>query len=325
MCFEQLSNDIIMEIFDYFYADEIYFMFYNLNSRLNSVYYYYPNLYINTTKQLFNRKNIKHLRNSFQLKNVRSLKYSEEKWASQISTKYFTSLHSLIFNNVENVYMIELLLRKLPSPNQLYYLSLNTLNDINNLENLLIIIFQLSNLTHLILDFCSVFINFRKINHPSLSLRYFSTRHLYFQQTLKFIHFMPNLISLSISLFGRTDIYDKEFTEPECFSKLKKLRIIKVREFDDIRHIFELCPQMTIFQIECYNMIEAKDWEDVLLPMERLKRIRIEISFYHKIDIDLVKYETDFWKKRNIKASLNCQQDSNIHYLILTNSTWPSF
>jgi hypothetical protein len=126
LCLEDLSNDILMEIFDYLYGQHIVFVFSDLNSRFNSLCIHYSNYHIDATDYgtFCNKRKFDYLLHVIHSKHIRSLKITAERWMCRISSKYLLSLCSLTFIHVENPTKIQQFLEKLPSPYHLHHLSI---------------------------------------------------------------------------------------------------------------------------------------------------------------------------------------------------------
>ncbi|CAF3626209.1 unnamed protein product [Rotaria sp. Silwood1] len=200
--------------------------------------------------------------------------------------KYFTSLHSITFIASTNLIKIKQCLEKLPSSDLLQHLSIN-LNNI--LQDAL---------------------GFDVVNQPLLSIKHFKIDCPYFNDFLKLALLFPNLVSLHLSPENYHNYSHILIIVPaNCLSNLKFLRMNNVPTFDTIEFIFQLCPQLQILKVTChtkYNirlMIKAQDWEQHLSLMKSLKKIEINVrGLHHGGVIDVSKYETKFWKERNLTA-----------------------
>ncbi|CAF3608837.1 unnamed protein product [Rotaria sp. Silwood1] len=190
--------------------------------------------------------------------------------------KYFTSLHSITFIASTNLIKIKQCLEKIPSSDRLQHLSIN-LNNIlqGNTRNLYTTIYRLNNLKQF---------EFHCIKDALVSL------HLSPENYHNYSHILI-------------------IVPANCLSNLKFLRMNNVPTFDTIEFIFQLCPQLQILKVTChtkYNirlMIKAQDWEQHLSLMKSLKKIEINVrGLHHGGVIDVSKYETKFWKERNLTA-----------------------
>jgi hypothetical protein len=264
-------------------------------------------LSIDVSDPSLSQKKFKRLLRSIQSKYVHSLKFPAAKWISRISIKYFSFLHSLTFINTQNSTKIQKFLEKLPSPNQLYHLSIDFKWYENGMQDLTATIFKLPNLNRL--EFYvhgNPPLNFVKLDQPLLSLRHFSISFYEWNFFLKLVAFMPNLISLDLSSERYMRYSSLIFIEPMNLSKLKTLRMNNVEGYDQINYIFQLFPQIEIFKVQCHSksdidsMIKADNWEKLFMAMKFLKKIEISIRGVH--EIDLSEYDTDFWTQRNLKA-----------------------
>jgi hypothetical protein len=86
-----------------------------------------------------------------------------------------------------------------------------------------------------------------------------------------------------------------------------------IHRYGEINYIFQLCPQLKIFQVECHrtlgfpSMIKTKDWENLLIPTQFLKKIEISVDEIHDRDvIDLSKYDTKKFKSYQELFNIYC-------------------
>jgi hypothetical protein len=201
LCFEDLSNDILLKIFDYLYGQHIVFAFCQLNSRFHSLCLHYSNYHIDASDNhtFINKGKFNYLLHFIYSKHIRSLKFSKEQWMPRISTKYLLSLSSLTFIDIKNPTKIKEFLERLSSPHHLHRLSISFKSRFeSNIQSMLPTIFKLPNLYQLKWDSYSNILDFDTINQPSFSLRHFSVRCYKRSHFLKLVSCMPNLINLNL-------------------------------------------------------------------------------------------------------------------------------
>jgi hypothetical protein len=332
LCFEDLSNEIYMEIFDYLYGQHIVSAFFSLNSRFNLLCIHYSNYHIDASdyQSFTTKKSFDHFLHLIYSKHIRSLTFRRERWIRRISIKYLLSLCSLTFIYVQSTKKIQEFLEKLPSPQHLHHLSVvfSWWQYDADLQNLLTTIFKLPNLRKFEWDSYSMRLDINTTNQPSLSLRHFSICCYGIKDFLKFVSFMPNLNSLNLTF--KFDSYDFIFSisvEENSLSKLKYLQMNTIYNYNEIYCIFQLCPQVKIFKAQsnslsfAHSMVNAKKWEELLSPMKFLQKIDIILSnARHNVVNDLSVYETDFWLQRKLKAIPSYDQKTKSRILCIKNN-----
>ncbi|CAF3432842.1 unnamed protein product, partial [Rotaria sp. Silwood2] len=177
-------------------------------------------------------------------------------------------------------------------------------------RNLFPIIYRLTNLKQFEFRCIKDASCFDIVNQPLLSIKHFKIDCPYFNDFLKLVPHLPNLISLHLSPENYHNYSNIIIIVSEnCLSNLRFLRMDNVSTFNAIEFMFQLCPQLKIFKVTCHtkynihSMIKAQDWEKHLSHMKSLKKIEINVHGLHEGEvIDLSKYETTFWKERNLTA-----------------------
>ncbi|CAF1604791.1 unnamed protein product, partial [Didymodactylos carnosus] len=171
--FLDLPIDLIYDLFEYFYLQDLFYAFWNINQNLNQII---TNstlpLYINLTPEDIKNDFLVFLRHEINPHQISLLKvnnlFTSQRLLEKQMHKSFTCLRSLTLNNM-NIKQITPILNYHRQQKQLQYLNIDASKFVqfNEINDLIEIVLQLASLTTVVLNFMPTN---KVISHRNLTL-----------------------------------------------------------------------------------------------------------------------------------------------------------
>ena len=325
MSFECLSNELLLEIFDYLSSINILQCFYNLNIRFNKlIYFYFKSHCLNfQSSSKFNFDLICQKYLSIINNQIISLRLSDDDNTPKqidlffssynLSFQQFSYLKSLSIHQIYSFNSLKILIYQLPYLKNLQYLKITRYfilyNDIYDIQ----IINSINCLSKLI--YCSLDITnndndscFTTLSIISSTLKNLSIPHLdcNLKQLLYVIKHIPNLESLNAYLTDSSNI----FSIPSInFLSIKILKLRFQGSLNTITTLFKIMPNIEKLKIELISTyINGYEWENLIennLLYINLFQFKMSLSLSNsnskenKINEILNSFQTKFWLEKH--------------------------
>lgn len=314
-CFEDLSNELICEIFPFLYAHEFFATFSNLNYRfeqlLHSSYvllkfyscFFDNNEDIDTYKQsiLLNQHQILSLHISFVFKKSLFFPY-------YIFNSSFTCLQSIIFKDIQYDTFILILQNLLTLP-QLYSLTSQIISIENDVTDLYQLLFLLPKLRYARISSSIDSITFPIVlKHQSITLKYLIIQHsCSLKNLICLLSHTPNLHHLSIhQIHNDSHILSTLIV----LSNLQSIHLnLQDMKFYQMKLFFENlsinnCKSLSILAKNDINYLNAYQWKVFIL--NNMSQLDTFYFIYEEEDIDsenndqifpgqFNKFSSEFW------------------------------
>ena len=310
--FESLSNELLLDIFEYLDVYNLYQTFYGLNHRLNNLLRL-ANLHIQSNSLYNNQTVWDSLKIFFNSSQIRILStYNDANIDKEFLSSYNKNLRSICLVGVNRDYM----------DNILEYFSIdNQLNSIylqNNWEYAtnknsivdLVLIKHAERLTSLInlslvpsyyiYQFSQVTVIFSKLRRLSITNCYLTTEFLQFLEKNT-----PNLRSLKYSGY-----YSNENLISKNIKHIDELDINGINDLSNLNMILSSFPCLRRLHIgwqynRRYSIINGRQLQQIIEKyLSNLKQLTID--FDQSIDEEILKtfYIGEFWLKKKVKAKM---------------------
>ncbi|CAF3509317.1 unnamed protein product [Rotaria sp. Silwood1] len=317
-CFEDLSNEILYEIFDFIDNYDIYEIFSNLNNRFNYLIIH-SCLPLKLNFSYLSKTTFEYRCNTILIPNIHriiSLQFSNHLLIDYFFTSYtldssFKRLEALILLNTKSDNLISILktLNLLPC---LYSLTITSIEKIQSPNDIFSLIIRLPVLKYCKLSFelWNQYINLSLNNNEYSPIKYLIIDTKYnLDQLNDFLIHIPNLNYLSCKI---STLNSKQINISIISNNLIKLCLkLEDTSFDEFEYFISyFSHQLKILRLYTQRDIEylnADRWEQLILcQMSNLHRFDFHhqiitdenILDYHRYHILIDKFKSSFWINR---------------------------
>ncbi|CAF3519024.1 unnamed protein product [Rotaria sp. Silwood1] len=317
-CFEDLSNEILYEIFDFIDNYDIYEIFSNLNNRFNYLIIH-SCLPLKLNFSYLSKTTFEYRCNTILIPNIHriiSLQFSNHLLIDYFFTSYtldssFKRLEALILLNTKSDNLISILktLNLLPC---LYSLTITSIEKIQSPNDIFSLIIRLPVLIYCKLSFelWNQYINLSLNNNEYSPIKYLIIDTKYnLDQLNDFLIHIPNLNYLSCKI---STLNSKQINISIISNNLIKLCLkLEDTSFDEFEYFISyFSHQLKILRLYTQRDIEylnADRWEQLILcQMSNLHRFDFHhqiitdenILDYHRYHILIEKFKSSFWINR---------------------------
>ncbi|CAF1134906.1 unnamed protein product [Rotaria sordida] len=317
LLFENLSNEIIYEIFDYLGIYYAYHRFFNLNQRFNN-FFINSNLHIQIDISSMSKLNFeqyykdiilpnKHRINYLRLSNVFTVDIIFS--PPRLISKFF-QLETLVFDNINTRYLNNILHHLIILP-ELHSLTINLTDYIQNSTLFYLQLFHLPKLKYCKIQFESKDeqqLLPRCINEFS-SIEYFIIKNCFqFQLLNNFLSYLPRICHLSIDYLNGIDFKDIElYPLPLKYLKYVSLELdlVYFNRFEQlIKNFFYHIEILRFTSKYDSRYLNAEIWEKLIIsymPYLRVFDVNHDGSIQHNLSryhnwID--QFNSSFWTKK---------------------------
>lgn len=315
LCLELLSNELFLDIFEYFSSIDLLRSFFNLNQRLNNLIYIHLQTHCldfqSCTKTTFDSICQQILPSITD--QITSLRLSDDDntpeqiarfFSYKLSFSYFSHLRSLSLNQIYSFNSIQSIVEQLPQLLHLthlnltrYYIIYNEIYDINIINR----IRYLSKLTHCHLDitqdseccFCTPSIQLSSIQY--LSIPYLECT---VKQLINFIHFLENLYFLYAHIYDQSTI---EHFSTIRYSTIKILHLQFQGSYDVLKNLLQTFPNLSklriIIKSGYFNGYQWQNLIETYLPDLKILQFKMSCScpYDNQLDEIFKSFSTSFW------------------------------
>ena len=313
MKFESLPNEVLLEIFEYLNALNIFYLFDQLNYRFNELIQNLPlflncqHAYKSTFDQFCSRMSSKldimQWIYSIQLSNKDTC-HQIERFLSIFSLNRFSNLRSLTLIDVDEN-NAEQLKSMLPFTSQLHSFSVIALKPI---ENKILAVLSLSNIRTLSIQTLQSLLN--HINEDS-KITHLTISKCSLDELYQLFNYTSMLKYLNIKLVSKNYFAQKFKTDTDKHNAvhLKQLIIEEFKyQFNDLEMFVKFIPNLKSLSISAlYNsdLVDADRWEQIItssLPSLQIFKFIFGYHSNNKSDPMADKFnqfQTDFWHKQH--------------------------
>ncbi|CAF0912496.1 unnamed protein product [Didymodactylos carnosus] len=324
--FENLSNELFMEIFEYFDGYNLYHAFINLNMRINRIL---QNSQIRVNFMGIDKKHIFDYYCTTVLpffETIMSLKL--QSMHMKIFTRLFdferlTLLQSLTLDTIELNEMKKHVLPKLPTLSNIRFLKIfDFTNEFEELEdNIHQVVFKLPNLLHCHLPYCRFLSSSFATNIKHLKIHFHS-----FNDLIKLFNYIPSIEYLNVCLHRDVLNNDVDSFMPQFQSKLKYLKISVVNiKFDLIEILLSNLLHLQHLSFSAFNLeyVDGRRWVYLLSNyLTDLKRFQFDVkycclpkSFLGNISRIILTFQTEYWLEHQWYFVFNyCPLHEDFHF-----------
>lgn len=324
---ESLSNELLLDIFEYLDAYNLYQSFFGLNHRIN-ILLQLARLHI-LYNPSFNNKTVWDTISSFinpsQIRILSSI--NDTKIDEALLSAITENLHSITLHGITR-HSVDKIFQKLPINNKIRCLRVQenyhySITDENTIPTLLLVkhghhLVSLVNLSlylsGLSTDFPLASVVFLQLRHLSITNCYWSTNLLQFLRDKT-----PNLRSLKCS-----QCYLKTFSSDMVLKNIHELHIKHSSGIYNLHRLFPLFPNLRRLHADCEGVhrseiINGTQWQ-VLIEKNFPNLKQFTLDFGEGVDEEIVKsfYTGAFWSTKKVKVKMIINKTESRFRLVKT-------
>ncbi|CAF4099524.1 unnamed protein product, partial [Rotaria sordida] len=326
--FENLSNEIIYEIFDYLGIYHVYHEFFNLNQRFNN-FFINSNLPIQIDISSMSKSNFEQYHKDIILPNKHRINYLRLSNAFTVDIIFspprliskFLQLETLVFDNINARYLNNILHHQIILPH-LHSLTINLIDYIQNSTLFYLQLFRLSKLKYCKIQFESKDDEqlLPRCTNEFSSIEYLVIKNCFrFQLLNNFLSYLSRLCYLSIDYLNRIDFKDIELY-PLLLEYLKyvslELDLVYFNRFEQLIKNFFYHVEILHFTSKYDSRyLDAEIWEKLItsyMPYLRIFDINHDGSIQHNLSRYhnwINQFNSSFWAEKQwfFTHQHNCQ------------------
>jgi hypothetical protein len=310
-CFDDLSIDLVLEIFDYLAFTELFQAFYGLQQRIDNAIRSYPAC-MDLSKAI-NCNAFHH--DSFMCRSLKVSSDDLEQFRMINSRMNFAILRAVTFEAITLntlLYFVELLpMHQLES---IKITKINSSNDSANMYQQIWSIIVATSRNHL--RYLHVPHQISRWDPTQLSfdlpiLKYVTLEYISTDRILTFMRHTPNLRRLKTHLYG-LDWTENLYTYDNVLHKLNHLtlNVQYLVSFEQLNHLFSMCPHLTHLILELKapetnkTIVESTAWQTLIeqyLPALAYLRLRLSMFLtylYERRDFQSPFDRAEYWLQR---------------------------